>query len=126
VIPALFVVLGAACSMSAPRGLLRGVGSADGLISILNEKDLAIGNFAGAIEATTGIQLLYARDAYTNDRTLLSAPMIFRRFTGEYTGSMIAEFALASPGEFQFKSHDVFNRVSILPQVANTPILTVE
>lgn len=56
---------------------------------------------------------------------LLNAPIVHSRYLGQVTGTIIAEAALFSLGEFHFAFDNVFTKVSVLPKLSRS-ILSVE
>lgn len=60
------------------------------------------------------------------DRLLLNAPAIQSRYEGNVTGTIIAEYALMSLGEFKFKYDQVFDRTPILPLLNHQTYLDIQ
>lgn len=60
------------------------------------------------------------------ERLLLNAPIIQSRYEGDFSGTIISEFALMSLGRFTFSFDPVFNKVSILPFLDSKTYLSVE
>ncbi len=59
-------------------------------------------------------------------RLLVNAPRIDSRYTGNYQGLIIAEFAMWVPGQFSFHFDPVFTGVTLLPFLDFSKILKVE
>ena len=60
------------------------------------------------------------------ERIFLNAPSIQSRYQGDVFGTMVAEYALMSLGNFKFKYDTVFDKVSILPFLKSQIYLSVE
>jgi hypothetical protein len=54
------------------------------------------------------------------DRLLLTAPRVDSRYSGDYTGVIVANFALWSLGRFSFTYDKVFDSVSVLPLLSTS------
>lgn len=109
---------------TVPNSLTRGVANAQtNGASILSEADL--------IEKGEGTLLWDAscRPEGRNvgfERLLLNAPIIQSRYEGNVTGTIIAEYALMSLGEFKFKYDQVFDRTPILPLLKHETYLDIQ
>lgn len=60
------------------------------------------------------------------ERLMLVAPNIQSRYTGQFTGVIIAEYALFSLSKFTFQFDDVFKRVPVLPILETSSYLDVK
>ena len=60
------------------------------------------------------------------ERLLLNAPRIDSRYTGQFTGVIIAEAILMSLSNFTFTYDSVFNRVPVLPLLKPSDFLIVQ
>ncbi len=83
----------------------------------------------GQVEASLGASLYDAAcsaggRATDVNRLMLVAPYVNNRFTGEFSGSTIAESALMALGDFTYVFDPVFAKVSILPMLANGELLS--
>ncbi len=58
------------------------------------------------------------------NRLMLVAPYVNNRYSGEFSGSTIAESALMSLGTFTYKFDPVFTKVSILPMLDNGELIS--
>ncbi|NJL24185.1 MAG: hypothetical protein HC902_02715, partial [Calothrix sp. SM1_5_4] len=64
--------------------------------------------------------------AVSYERILLNAPMVYSRYSGDVRGTVIAEFALMSIGNFKFSFDSVFNSVNVLPYLTRGKLLDVQ
>jgi hypothetical protein len=60
------------------------------------------------------------------DRLMLVAPNVQSRFTGQFSGVLVAEFANFALSKFSFKFDPVFKEVPVLPLLPNTDFLEVK
>jgi hypothetical protein len=60
------------------------------------------------------------------ERLLLNAPIIHSRYTGNFSGTVIAEYAIMSLNQFKFEFDEVFRRVSIFPFLDSKIYLDVQ
>jgi len=60
------------------------------------------------------------------ERLLLNAPAIHSRYEGNVVGTVIAEYAIMSLGEFKFKYDQVFDRTPILPMLKHEVYLDIQ
>jgi len=60
------------------------------------------------------------------DRLLLNAPQVQSRYRGNFSGVIIAEFAMMSLGQFVYAFDDVFSQVPILPKLKASDYLDVQ
>lgn len=78
-------------------------------------------NINGESLYTIATSILHLQDASCHgrnlsfERLLLNAPMVHSRYTGKFTGVLVAEVALFSLSHFAFKFDPVFKTVPILP-----------
>lgn len=71
--------------------------------------------------------LLSASVAKTSySRLLVNAPIVMSRYTGNFQGLIIAEFAMWVPGQFSFNFDPVFTGVTLLPFLDFSKILKIE
>lgn len=66
------------------------------------------------------------RRAVGFERLFLNAPNYQSRYQGEFRGVIVAEFALASLGQFAFHFDEVFSRVPVLPLIRESEMIRVE
>jgi hypothetical protein len=62
----------------------------------------------------------------TTERLLLNAPHVHSRYTGNFSGAIIAEVALFTLGQFKFEFDPVFERVPVLPFISQSEYLQIE
>ena len=67
----------------------------------------------------------HARDSINFKGLLLNAPIVHSRYSGSVQGTIIAQLALFSLGDFHFKYDDVFSAVDVFPLLVK-PILSVK
>jgi hypothetical protein len=60
------------------------------------------------------------------ERLMLVAPNVQSRYTGNFKGVIIAEFALFSLSKFTFSFDQIFNQVPVLPMIESASYLTVK
>jgi len=60
------------------------------------------------------------------ERLLLVAPNIQSRYTGQFTGVIIAEYANFGLSKFSFRFDDVFKSTPVLPMLENADYLVIE
>lgn len=60
------------------------------------------------------------------DRLMLVAPNVQSRYTGKFSGVLVAEFANFALSKFSFSFDPVFKEVAVLPMVPNTDYLDVK
>ncbi|MBC7370919.1 MAG: Ig-like domain-containing protein, partial [Bdellovibrionaceae bacterium] len=60
------------------------------------------------------------------ERLLINAPRVDSRYTGKFTGVIVAEIPLMSLSKFSFSYDAVFNRVSVLPLMKAEDFLIVK
>jgi len=84
---------------------------------LVNESYLITGLVDAALQPT-GRQVGF-------DRLLVNAPTIQSRYQGHFNGVIIAEVALFSLNQFDFKFDEVFSRVPVLPLIPEKEFLEV-
>ncbi|MBO9667240.1 MAG: hypothetical protein J7501_10560 [Bdellovibrio sp.] len=60
------------------------------------------------------------------ERLLLNAPIVHSRYEGNFSGTIISEFAIMSLGQFIFSFDPVFSKTSVLPFLDSKTFLHIE
>lgn len=60
---------------------------------------------------------LDARRKVSFERLLVNAPVIHSRYSGDFKGVVISDFALWSLGQFKYEYDPIFDRVPVLPMI---------
>ncbi len=93
--------------------------------SIVDEANIIQANEGQFLDASC---LLASRESrnVSFERLLLNAPIIHSRYTGNFSGTVIAEYAIMSLNQFKFEFDEVFRRVSIFPFLDSKIYLDVQ
>lgn len=103
----------------------------------LNDIELFVGNSADdslvldagtdpAKPETTYGGFMAPRRLVGFDRLLINAPVIHSRYSGDFKGVVIGDFALWSLGQFKYEYDPVFDRVPVLPMIESSTYFQVD